>query len=486
MKRILTTLPVLAALLVAACASGPGITSRRVPDWVLEPPADSDQFEYFVVSASSPDGDVSAAEEAAGYALLTEVNQALGVEITVETSAEARSTLDSFEADLVQQVTQRGSGQVEGLRIADRYVAEQGTGVAVYLLGEYERGAFLAERAKRQALLREQEELLTGPESGGDRLVAEGRLTQAILQYGQAVAAASASDLRTADVVLRRTLRKATDTASRLSLEVAGGPTTVAVGERPAEPVIFRLSDDRGRPVPGAVLEISYLTRRGTRDTVRTETRTTAADGTVVFAHPAPTAVGEYMVTARLEADALFTLVAGAPEAVRTEVAALENAVVGVRAVYRFVSLSRAREIPTGVLVADLDAAGAVMPASETAGGILESLAQSGFLVRTMPVDSADALMNTSELTDLLRASAPAGVRRVIVGSASIAEFRDDDGVLVKVTGSVQALDLQTGLVLYSASGVKNARSRSVERAISTAFRELGRQLAEELAANLP
>ena len=74
----------------------------------------------------------------------------------------------------------------------------------------------------------------------------------------------------------------------------------------------------------------------------------------------------------------------------------------------------------------------------------------------------------------------------MIVGTAGIADFQESDGFLVKVAGSVTALDLDAGTVLYSASGVKNARSRTADRAISTAFSELGRQLAEELASNLP
>ncbi|MCK4516824.1 MAG: hypothetical protein KAU31_16295, partial [Spirochaetaceae bacterium] len=254
---------------ILSCAGGPELTSRRVPDWVLTPPVSDAGFEYFVVSAPAAEN-AAEAEEAAGYVLLSQINQALGVEISVETSAEARSSLDSYEANLVQQVTQRGSGLIEGLRVTDRYMAEQTDGVVVYLLGEYERAAFEAERAKRQSILRQQEALVTGPETEGDSLVESGRLTQGILLYGQAAVAASESDVRIALVVLQRALQKAAEAGARLELSTLSGPATVALGVEVDEPIIFLLRDDRGRPVAGASVEISYVDRRGSRDFIRT------------------------------------------------------------------------------------------------------------------------------------------------------------------------------------------------------------------------
>ncbi|MCK4515248.1 MAG: hypothetical protein KAU31_08320, partial [Spirochaetaceae bacterium] len=246
-----TAATVAAILTILSCAGGPELTSRRVPDWVLAPPVADGEFEYFVVSASAAENVVEA-EEAAGYLLLSQINQALGVEISVETSAEARSTLDSYEANLVQQVTQRGSGLIEGLRVTDRYMAEQTDGVVVYLLGEYERAAFEAERAKRQSILRQQEALVTGPETEGDSLVESGRLTQGILLYGQAAVAASESDIRIAPIVLERALQKAVEAGARLELSTLSGPATVALGVEVDEPIIFLLRDDRGQPVAGA------------------------------------------------------------------------------------------------------------------------------------------------------------------------------------------------------------------------------------------
>ncbi len=477
---------VAAFLTILTCAGGPELTSRRVPDWVLTPPGADAEFEYFVVSASAAENAVEA-EEAAGYVLLLQINQALGVEISVETSAEARSTLDSYEANLVQQVTQRGSGQVEGLRVADRYIAEQVDGVVVYLLGEYERAAFEAERAKRQSILRQQEALVTGPETEGDSLVEAGRLTQGILLYGQAAMAASESDVRIAPVVLQRALQKAAEAGARLELSTLSGPTTVALGVDVDEPIIFLLRDDRGQPVAGASVEISYIDRRGSRDVIRTAALLTDEVGLVTFQHPLPQRVGGFTVTARLDLGPLFSMLDTLPRSVGAQVDAVEDAVVNVRATHRFVVLSQAREIPTAVVVLDLDAAGVFMPGDLAAAGIVEALSQSGFQLRSAPIEPGQLLgLTSAEAIAFLQERVNADVIRVIFGTAQIAEFREDDGVLVKVSGSVTAVDLASGAVLYSASGIKNARSRTADRAISTAFAELGRQLGEELASNLP
>jgi len=481
-----TALAAATLLIILSCAGGPELTSRRVPEWVLAPPVADTEFEYFVVSASSA-ANVAEAEEAAGYLLLSQINQALGVEISVETSAEARSSLDSYEANLVQQVTQRGSGQIEGLRVTDRYISEQADGVVVYLLGEYERRAFEAERAKRQSILRQQEALVTGPETEGDALVEAGRLTQGILLYGQAAVAASESDVRIAPVVLQRALQKAVETGSRLELGAVSGPVSVALGVEVDEPIVFRLRDDRGQPVAGASVEISYVDRRGSRDVVRTAALLTDEAGLVAFRHPLPQRVGEFTVTARLDLGPLLAMLDSLPRSVSAQADAVEDAVVNVRATHRFVVLSQAREIPTAVVVLDLDAAGAFLPGDLAGGGIVETLSQSGFQLRSVPVEPQQVFgLTSSEAVAFLQERVNADVARVIFGTAQIVDFREDDGFLVKVSASVTAVDLRSGVVLYSTSGIKNARSLTADRAISTAFAELGRQLGEELASNLP
>jgi hypothetical protein len=288
-------------------------------------------------------------------------------------------------------------------------------------------------------------------------------------------------------VVLERALQKAVEVGARLVLSTVSGPATVPLGVEVDDPIIFVLRDDRGRPVAGAAVGISYVDRRGSRDVVRTSALLSDDAGLVEFRHPAPERVGEFIVTARLDLQPLLSMLDSLPRAVSAQVDAVEDAVVNVRATHRFVVLSRAREIPTAVIVLDLDATGGFMPDDLVAGGIVESLSQSGFQLRSVVVEPRQLLeLTPTEAIAFLRERISVDVTRIIVGSAQIVDFQEDDGFLVKVSGSVTAVDLASGAVLYSASGIKNARSRTADRAVSTAFAELGRQLGEDLASNLP
>lgn len=468
---------------VAGCAGGPDISSRRVPEWVLSPPEGSAQFEVFVVSASGESAAV--AEEAAGFTLLNQINQALGVDITVVTTAQARASFDSFETDLVQQVTQTGTGRVDGLRVADRYISEQAGQFVVYLLGEYETAAFRAERSRRESLLRQEEELLSAPESNGDRLASSGRLTQAVAAYAGAAHAASGSRLQQAPIVLGRSLRKALELARRIQLSLVSGPATVEI-DGPMEAIVYRLTDDRNNPVAGAGIEISYVERRGSRDRVRTEVMITDSRGIVSFVHPAPGGVGEFSTTARLQIEPVLTLLRSV-RGYEPEIDALTNALIAVRATHSFIVLSKARTIPTAVFVQDRDAGNRIVGQGRTSEGVVHALSAAGFTLRVVASDLVDA--ETAQPDEIIRlvAEATGGEsRRVVYGTGAIVETRTDDGVLVKVRGTAAVLDLESGEVIYAVDAVKNARGSTAERALTTAFFELGREMGDELAGNLP
>jgi hypothetical protein len=286
---------------------------------------------------------------------------------------------------------------------------------------------------------------------------------------------------------MERSLQKAAAAATRLELSVVSGPATASAGEQPSEPVVFALTDDNGHPVAGAAIEVSYVTLRSGRDVIRTASLITDESGQVSFDHPPPGRVGELTVTARLDMAPLLALLDGLPPQARAGADAVRAAVLNVRAVHRFVVLSRAREIPTAVLVQDTDATGVLMPASQTAAAIMETLSQLGFAIRSVSVDMSQLQgQSVAQLVPQLRERLPADVQRVIVGNVAITDFRQEDGYLARVSGAVTAVDLESGSVLFSASGVKNALSRTADRAIATAFSELGRQLAEQLAANMP
>ncbi|MFW5743771.1 MAG: hypothetical protein ACOC2D_10905 [Spirochaetota bacterium] len=476
-----------AAFLLAGCASGPQAT-RSAPAWVLEPPQPTDRHEFFVATGTDASGDLRAAEQQAASSLLTRINQALGVDVSVLTTAEARSTLDEYEASVREEVTQSGSGRLEGFRVADRYVVREEGRVTVHLLGEYERSAFAAEREERRELVAAREALLLDRERAAEQAVASGRLADGLALYlGVANTAARAEETRIAPVVLERSLQRAADAMAGLRLEPVSGPTRVETGSVPDDPVQFAARDAAGRGVPGVPVEVSYRDESGSRTLVRRATLSSDANGFVRFAFPRVQVVGEVEVTARLDTSAVDSLLAGLPDAVSAEREALEVALATPRAVWRFTALSRAREIPTAVVIAETDAAGTAMPTRRTADGVVQSLSEAGFRVIAGGLH-ADRFAGTdvAELIGALQTSLPAEAKRVVTGTASIAEYEEGDGVLVKVTATIQVADLRSGEIIYSTSAVKNARSATAERAISTAFLQLGRTIGEELAARLP
>ncbi len=477
----------LAVLLMAACTTGPA-GRRAAPDWVLNPPGGTDRHEYFVASGSDRDGDAAAAEAQAAGSLLTQIHQALGVDVSVLTTAEARATLDSYEASVRQEVVQSGGGRVEGFRIADRYLVEGDGRVTVHLLGVYERAAFLAERNARRALLAEREALLLEPERRADADAAAGRTGAAVTGYLQAAAAAAAgAGLRIAPVVLERTLAKTVSLLDGLSLRALGGPQEVPAGRMPDEPIRFGLYGPDGSAAAGVPLEISYPQVVGQRTVVRRATLVTDAQGVVEFAYPRVELVGNVDVTARVEWAGHLSLLRSLPESVRSQRLAIENALAGARASWRFVAVSRAREIATTLVISETDASGAPIASQWTRDGLAQALSEAGFRLVTNDIDpGTGADRPQSETIRYLQTTLPGDVRRVVLGVATISDFTQTDGYLARVTASVTVVDLSTGEVIYTASAVKNARSSSAQQALNTAFHQLGRSIGEQLAARLP
>ncbi len=483
---------VAALLFVAFALSGCATvgTNRPAPEWVFQPPAADARFEYFVATATSRSGDVEEAESGAAASLLTQINQALGVDVSVLTTAGAKSTLDAYEAELVQQVTQSGAGRVEGLRIADRYVVTGDAVVTVHLLGEYEKAAFERERMERRRLLAEREALLLEPEQRAARAAAQGNVSAALFGYAQAASAAAQAreeGLRIAPAVLERSLQAANELLRGVRIEALGGPVQPINGSAPDEPVLFLITDAQGSPIRGAAVEVSFVERDGARSIVRTRQLTSDQNGHIRFAYPEVNWVGDHVVTARLDSDQVLALINRINGDVAGQANALQTALANTRASYRFASMSRARGVPTAILVVDTDASGLPMPDQRTASGITEALSQAGFSLVSANVDNASIVdQSADELGRYLRSVMPTDIDRAIVGTAEITGYNDSEGYLVRVQATLFAIDLATGELVRSVSGVKNAQSSSASGAINSAFLSLGRALGQELVSSLP
>lgn len=481
-----------AVLLAAGCASAPSPAAepeaRTVPDWVIAPPPGDARHEYFVASATDPVGDVAAAEEYATNSLIDEIVRYIGVTVTTETTAEARASLEQFETSVTQQVRQTGTARLSGFRVQDRFVDRRGDAVTAYILVAYERQALEAEKARIAALFRERREALDRPEREARQAEAAGDLFGAVAFYVEAAGAASRSDVENADIRFQNNMTAARRLVAGLRLEPLNGDRITEVGTAFAEPFRVRVIETSGgRPVAGVPLLVSYRELMpNQRMGVRSARITTDADGIAEFVHPPATVVGHETLTVSIDSSGLLRELETVARADRPAVDALREVLVNRRVVFRYRVVSRARTVPTGVIVLDADLVGNPIASRSTASGVETALSRADFDVRSVSFDAArlkDA--DQAALVAEWRERFGDAVDRIIFGVVAIDEFDESDGVIVRVSGTLQAVDLATATVVHSVTTFQRSRSNSASAAITAAFRNLGVKMGEEFVAQL-
>lgn len=490
--RVAMAVATVLLLLAAGCATAPSPAAEpelsAVPDWVLSPPPGDARHEYFVGSATDPVGDVAAAEEYATNSLIDEIVRYIGVTVTTRTTAEARASLEQFETSVTQQVRQTGTARLSGFRVQDRFVDRRGDTVTAYILVAYERQALEAEKARIAALFRERREALDRPEREAREAEAAGDLFGAVSSHVEAAAAASRSDLDNADIRFQSNMTAARRLVDRLRLEPLNGDLSTEIGTGFAEPFRVRVIETGGgRPVAGVPLLVSYRELMpNQRMGVRTARITTDADGIARFAHPPTTVVGHETLTVSIDSSGVLRELDTVARAQRPAVDALREVLVNRRVVFRYQVVSRARTVPTGVIVLDADLAGNPIESRTTVAGIETALSRADFDVRSVSFDAA-RLKDTgqAELIAQWRERFGDEVDRVIFGVVAIDEFDESDGVIVRVSGTVHAVDLATGTVVHSVTTFQRSRSNSVSAAINAAFRNLGVKIGEEFVGQL-
>jgi len=242
-------------------------------------------------------------------------------------------------------------------------------------------------------------------------------------------------------------------------------------------------------PVAGAEVQVSYKEARSLgRPTVRTVALKSGEDGIVEFKHPVPTFVGKESVVMVLDLSSYLTPLENVPRQYRSLVNSLEDLVLSKRVDLPYTVVSRAKNIPTGVVVLDLDAAGNPTGSSRTMAGVLEGLTEEGFKAVSISLDPV-ALKGKGD-SDIIRAIASQfgdQIDRIVFGSVAIDEFIENRGQFqVRVTGTLKAAELKTGQVLYTKRMLKRSIGSNAEAAIGAAFRNLGLDFGKDLARNLP
>jgi hypothetical protein len=507
-KNSISTLAACAVVLVllfSSCAGGAPAAktgepeasttqkAEQPPDWVLQPPEGDDQYEYFVGSASNESGDRVAAEEQAVNSLIAEITRFMGVRITAESTATAKSSLESYQASVTQVVKQSGSAQVAGFKVVDKFVDQrEGGQVSVYILGRYNRQDLLKEKRRLAELFEEQIRSVEEPEEQGKALAAEGKYIQAIQKFTEAAAAAAGSTIDNADVKFERNINNAKSVVEKISLEKLNDNISGAVREPFGETFdlrVYALEDGEETPIEGANIRVSYkIIRSNGRTGVKSVNRETNSDGILSFEHPVPEIVGTETVTMALDLSSYIEPLEDVSRSYQSAVEGLTDLINEKRVSFQYTAISRAKEIPTGIVVLDTDIAGNPTGNSNTASGILESLSQANFSIRTLNYDAEKlADLSDPQLIAEIKKQFGGQIDRLIFGVVSLDKFDEsDDSYLVRVSGTVKAADLASGRILYSKSSFKNSRGSSSKAVISSAFKSLGIQLGEEMARNLP
>lgn len=474
----------LVAALASSCMSAP-----PVPEWVRKTPEPDAQYTYFTGSASA--GDSATALNDATSSLIAGIMQYMGVSISVTSSAEARASLDDYQAQITQIVRTESKGRLAGFEVAEKYIRRdpKTSQYTAHVLARYATKELLKEKARLESLFLERIDAVAIPEEKGDAAASEGRLFDAIRSYAEAMSAAGGSDIENARIKLERNAKKASALAATLRLTVPPGQdASIAVGGR-LPPFLVRLVTNRGgaeEGVPGAPLTITYPRRLASgRVGTGTAQTFTDKDGTAAFEVPAIDMAGNYRVTLQLDSVSASDLLTSLPSWALPYIDALENDLSGIVSYINYRVISAAKGIPTAVAVYNRNPANAGSLDLELFANSLKGpLIQEGFVLLDAKVPEAGGASDIAQL----RAAAPPQAQRFLLTALDLGSVARDGAYFVAaVSGSTGVFDLASGNTLYSASKSAQGIGLSEAEAIAGALRTLGGQsFAQELMAVLP
>ncbi len=488
-RRLFCALAAIMALVVS-CATVPA-AQPKAPAWTSAIPAPDANNTYFVGYASDPGGDVTKATTAAANNLLSSIMQYIGVKVSVNTSATAKATLDTYSANITSTVTQSSTSQLAGFSIRDRYVWRDGKSpqVVVYVLAAYATADLDKEKARIAAVFQEKLDAVAKPEAEGRALLASGRYYDAVRKFIEAAVAASGAEIDNADIKMERNVNEARTALSKIHFVDTGASLVKALVAQPfATPFTVRLVAGEGasaQGVPGAALKVSYQRRQGTRLLSRTESAVTGADGGLSFLPPPPDFVGKAKLTVRLDLQSSIDLLDQLPSQFGAYRDSLEQDIGAKYIEIPYEVSSNARNVSMGIAFVDADSSGALLPGGTTQTGLLEALTRQQFKVRG--ADLSPALVLSMD-DAAIQAAAAGKFQRLAYGVARVASVSQDGSTFIAtVRGALKVVDLSNGAVLYSAEKVGTGLGSDKTSAVQAAFTQLGRKaLGDDLLSTLP
>ncbi|HUX37089.1 MAG TPA: hypothetical protein VMV44_04235 [Rectinemataceae bacterium] len=454
------------------------------------PSADSSTT-YFTGSASLPGRDLAKADEAATADLVASIMRYVGAKVTVESTAIAKATVDSYQTDITQSVKTAADNRVAGFSIKDRYVAwdPKSGRSTVYILAGYRTADLEAEKRRIAAVFAEKSDAVAVPEAQGDAFRAQGRNWDALGRYISAAVAASGSGIDNADIKLRRNLDKALSTVATLQVSIVPPSGKALVGLPWPGAFTIRVSNGgTGSAVAGAALLLSYPRKQGSRIVQRRVSATTDSMGSASFTPPPPDFVGKGRFAASVDFSLWSNQLDSLPPAMADSAASLREAFASASAEVGVEVQSQAATIPIGVALVDEGSDGKLLDQNTAAAALVDALSQAGFQVSSLSLDAA--LVAKGDDGALRQAAAALGssAQRLVYGEARLLSSRDDgDMWMASVRISAKAVEIAGGRLLWSGEREASGVGSDEAAAIRAAFRAAGASaLGKDLISSLP
>lgn len=482
-----------AVLFAVSCVSSPK-SGSSAPDWVLNPPGPDGTNTYFVGYSSAGSGDVAKATDDASANLVASIMNYLGTRITVDSTAQAKATLDSYQADIVQTVKSESTGRLSGFSIKERFQTKgPNDSITVYILAAYQTRELEREKARIAAVFQEQDDAVAKPEAAGDAAASGGRWFDAIRFYMEAAVAASGANIDNADIKLERNVNKARAVLSRLRFVRVDAPTVAGLGQAIPQPFQARLVHGEGAAapaIPGVEVFVAYQTRQASGRVInRTSREMSDQRGMISFTPPPPDFVGRQTVTFTLNLDSARELLDKMPRKYDAYVAALSDDLSRRSIVFEYTVASQAREVNTGIAVLDIGADGVPATTTVAQGGLMETLVRERFKASVATFNAAQiTALDDNGILQAARAQYGATVSRIIYGTAVVDRIVKD-GTMWQATArmTIRALDLASGNVLYSTEKTAIMVAADENQARRSALLQVARDtVAKDLMANLP
>ncbi|MCI0479857.1 hypothetical protein L0Y59_04900, partial [Candidatus Uhrbacteria bacterium] len=341
-------------------------------------------------SASDASGDVALASEDATANLVASIMNYMGARVTVDSSAEARGTLESYEAAVVQTVKSESSGRLSGFAVKERFVSRDDGKVTVYILASYQTKELEKEKARIAAVFKEIDDAVAKPEAAGKAYLSEGRYVDAVRSFIEAAVAATGKDIVNGDIKVERNVNQARAAIAKLRLERVSSPESVSAGVAFPAPFVIRVLAGEGDSAPGVVGASVFVTfpRRQASGRAITKTERLLSDkgGTVSFLPPPPDLVGKARISFRLDLDANLDLVDSLPARFDALKDALVDDLRGRSIEFDYNAVSMARTVPTGLAIIEVGDDGKPLPTNTAQNGVLTALSTERFRVGNAPV----------------------------------------------------------------------------------------------------